>query len=170
MAKEIWKKIKGYGGKYEISSLGRIKSLWWGKERILVLNKNTTKIYLDLQLCFNGEQKQFTVHRLVAMSFLPKQKGKNYVNHKNGDKKDNRVENLEWCTNGENQKHAYSTKLRVSQKGEEHGQAKLSKKDVLEIRNIYKNGNISQRPLAKMFNVSQMLVSLIVRKLSWKHI
>ena len=65
--------------------------------------------YLQVALSKEGKLHYFRVHRLVALSFLEPIAGKTYVNHKNGNKKDNRVENLEWCNNSENMKHAYAT-------------------------------------------------------------
>lgn len=122
MMKEIWKDIKGYEHRYMISNLGRIKSLpkkretnvfnkavvtTTTKERIISGSKDKDgylQTYLSDQY---GRMKRYKIHRLVASHFLPKIAGKNYINHKNGIKNDNRVENLEWCTNSENLLHAH---------------------------------------------------------------
>lgn len=98
---EIWKPIKGYEGLYEVSNLGRVKTLNYhreGREGILKQTDNR-RGYLIVHLFIDGVSKTYLVHRLVAQAFLPSpQLDQTEVNHKNENKKDNRVENLEWCT------------------------------------------------------------------------
>lgn len=111
---EIWKPIRGYEGLYEISNLGRVKSL----SRVTPHNGRTyptkilkphvnTKHYLDVDLCRNGVQKRHRIHRLVAEAFIPNPNNKPQVNHIDCDKNNNCVDNLEWCDNSENQIHAF---------------------------------------------------------------
>lgn len=118
---EVWKDIKGYEGKYQVSNMGRVKSLlkWYPlqnryiqREKILK-NCTDTKGYLIVKLCFNNE-KTCKVHRLVAETFIPNTENKPQINHINGDKTDNRVENLEWCTNQENAIHSHKNGLQPS--------------------------------------------------------
>lgn len=102
---ELWKDIPGYEGLYKISRQGRIKSLYTGKLRAQAMSG---KGYKAVSLSKIGEKKRFYVHRLVAMAFLPTPpEGKCYINHKNLNKTDNRVENLEWVSHKENMLHAY---------------------------------------------------------------
>ena len=117
---EIWKDIKGYEGKYQVSTLGHVKSLvmWAGdkyvrKDKILraVLYKNG---YLYVSLSKDGKVKRFKVNRLVAETFIENPYNLPITNHKNGDKTDNTVGNLEWTSYSENLKHAYKTGLRKS--------------------------------------------------------
>ena len=108
---EIWKDIEGYEG-YKVSNLGRIKSLNYnhtGKEKILKLRLNSDGYYYVF-LCKNGEMKNFKVHRLVALSFIPNPENKECIDHINGIKVDNRVENLRWCTQKENMNYPLAKK------------------------------------------------------------
>ena len=123
---EIWKPVIGFEGLYEVSNMGRVKSLErkvfypnskWGKntngvirkERMLKLN---CKRYCGVTLCDTKNIRSYpSVHRLVAEAFIPNTNNKATVNHKNGIKTDNRVQNLEWATYSENTKHAIETGL-----------------------------------------------------------
>lgn len=98
---EIWMEVEGSEG-YLVSNLGRVKSIRFGKERILKLTYNTGG-YTQVNL--HGS-KVGTVHRLVAVAFIPNPDDKPHINHINGVRDDNRVENLEWCTVAENNYHS----------------------------------------------------------------
>ena len=120
---EIWKPIKGYEGYYEVSNLGKIKSLigWNGQgyiKRVKILNpykQEASKQYFRevVKLHKNGKNKDHKVHRLVAKAFILKENDKNNVNHLDGNPLNNRVDNLEWCTQQENITHAIETGLTV---------------------------------------------------------
>lgn len=97
---EVWKKIKGFEN-YEISNEGRLKSLHFGKE-IFRKSKPTKQGYIRFALCKKGKQFIFLAHRLVAEAFIENNEGKKFVNHKDEDKKNNKVENLEWVSHFEN--------------------------------------------------------------------
>lgn len=115
---EEWRDIKGYEGHYQISSLGRVKSLhrtacheMRGRNFCQTYEE---KIMKQLQQCGylcvwiqkgTEMKKKFRVHRLVAQAFIPNPEGKEFVNHKNKDRANNTVENLEWCTHEENMIH-----------------------------------------------------------------
>lgn len=113
---EIWKDIEGFEGRYQISNLGRVKSLsryvQFGKQRRFVpeyIRKEKSKPngYRYVQLNLNGKEKDFHVHRLVAKHFVPGYFDGAHVNHKDGNKANNTADNLEWCTRSENQRHMY---------------------------------------------------------------
>lgn len=116
MNKEIWKDIAGYEELYQVSNLGRIKRILFkngkyefAKEKIL---KNVlTKDYYHITLSKNNKKQIYMVHKLVAKAFLDEEKNKDYINHKDGNKLNNNVENLEWCTLSENTNHAYKNGL-----------------------------------------------------------
>jgi len=93
---EIWKPVVGYEGLYEISNLGKVKSLKYGKERILKPRNN--KGYLEVDLPKDGKHKSYKVHRLVAQAFIPNDDlFKTEINHIDENKENNNVNNLEWC-------------------------------------------------------------------------
>lgn len=109
---EIWKDIPNYEGLYQASNLGRIKSLKrkGAKEKILKGFYDEFG-YLRVALCKNNEIKKYKVHRLIAITFISNPNNYKQVNHDNGIKDDNRVENLEWCTPSYNTKHSYINNL-----------------------------------------------------------
>lgn len=177
---EIWADIEGYDGIYKVSTLGRVLSC----ERIVRNGSSFRKVvekiksptisrggYLSVTLFNAGRRgaKTFYVHRLVAETFLPKEVGRGYVNHKNGVKTDASLENLEWVSFSENMVHAYENGLVVSSKGESAGKSVLKEIDVHEIRKMYKSG-IPQPEIAKKFGVHQSNISLIVTGKTWRHI
>lgn len=98
---EIWRDIDGYKGLYQISNKGRVKSLKWGKERILRPWINSSGYYCII-LCNNGVIKRFQLHRLVAQAFIPNLNNLSEVNHKDENKLNNCVENLEWIRHMDN--------------------------------------------------------------------
>lgn len=134
---EIFIDIKGYEGLYQINNLGRIKSLWYGKEKILKLGKDKDG-YLKVNLCKNRKTKHFLVHRLVANAFIPNPNGYRCVNHKDEDKTNNRVDNLEWCTYQYNSNYGTCQQRRVentdyNEVGRKNAEKLLNRKDQSKI-------------------------------------
>lgn len=142
MEQEIWKDIKGYEGHYQVSNAGNIKRLHrviksGGKnyaqdEKIM---KPSGKRYLKVSLVVNGNKKDFNVHRLVAMAFIPNPFNKTQINHKDGNKANNSIDNLEWCNPKENHEHARMHGLIVSPKANKgrYGGKSYSAKKVIQL-------------------------------------
>lgn len=108
---EIWKDIRGYEGLYQVSDLGRVRR----GNKLLHLNTNTYG-YKHITLCKNNVPKTVVVHKLVADAFIENPQSKPQINHKDGNKENNTVANLEWVTQGDNNRHAIKTKLRKARK------------------------------------------------------
>lgn len=192
--KEKWMPIKGFYKYYEISSLGRVKSLKrkvkmsnqyssWEQilpEKIMKTNKDSCG-YLQVVLTKSNRKRVARVHRLVAEAFLIppskklisncKQDGLNYVpvNHKDGDRLNNHLDNLEWCNTAHNNNHCIKKGLKSfdSVRGEKHYFSKLKKEEVIAIVKEYAKGNCRQTYLANKYNVKQITISNILTGKSW---
>lgn len=135
---EIWKDVCGYEGLYMISNLGNVLSKVNinGKQKGRIMKQSICgKGYLKVVLCKNGEHKQHMIHRLVAEAFIPNPERKETVNHIDGNKKNNSVDNLEWNTYSENLKHAYKNGLNCwnSKKGRKMKSVEQLDKDTGEV-------------------------------------
>lgn len=116
----------------------------------------------------NGKKKTYRAHRLVLMAFKPvDDMDKLEVNHINGDKKDNRLENLEWVTSSENQKHAFKTGLQEARKGEKSNFSKLSDDDIKLIFELRKQG-LLQREIAERVGCTRSNISYILNNKTWQ--
>ena len=142
---EIWKDKKDYEEHYQVSNWGRVKSIKFGKERILKPQKDKDG-YLQVTLCKNNNQCQFKVHRLVAEVFLPNPNNYKEVNHKDENKTNNVVTNLEWCDRKYNQNYGTRTE-KCSKKVYQYtldGQFVKEWKSTMECgRNGYRQGNVA---------------------------
>lgn len=116
----------------------------------------------------DGKKRTFRVHRLVMMAFNPVENMDELeVNHLDGNKKNNKLENLEWCTASENQKHAFKTGLHKARKGESSNFAKLTEEDVRQVFELRKQG-LLQREIAEIVGCTSSNISAILRGKSWK--
>lgn len=164
--KEKWKLVIGFEGSYEVSNLGRIKSLqrWTVGEHIVPIR--LWRGYCMVQLWKNNKNYVRRVHRLVALSFIPNLENKPQVNHKDGNKLNNTLPNLEWMTSSENHQHAYDNKIRVIPKGEENPQSRLTEKKVHKIKQLISK-KMAYRLIAIKFKISKSYVSAINNGRSW---
>lgn len=158
---ENWQSVNNYEGIYEISSYGRLRSLKFNRLRYFNLKADGWG-YVIVVLHKKGKREAVRFHRLVASHFIANPDNKKEVNHKDGNKLNNRVDNLEWVTPEENMKHAFSTKLNVPKKGEKHQGSKLSNRKAQMIKDLYATGIYKQSDIGEEFNISQTRVSAIV--------
>jgi hypothetical protein len=161
MTKEEWKDIPGYKGIYKISNLGLVvaHAKTWNSGRWitrshpekLMAQSVDHKGYYKVGLRKDGKQKMWAVHRLVAFTFIENPENKPQVNHKDTNKKNNKVGNLEWATGAENMQHAHDSGVMNLRIGAKHPRAKLKEEDVIAIR----NSNLSDYDLAKHYEMSR---------------
>lgn len=171
---EIWKDITGYKGIYQISNHGRLRRIWKKSRRnpegkLKILNCSLSNDgYCKADLWKNKKRKTYRIHRLVSFEFIENPLNKPQVNHIDGNKINNHVDNLEWCTCSENIKHAYKTGLKKFTGkiyGEKNGSSKLTQKQVDQIKEL--KGLKKQKEIAKMFNVSPRTISDIYTGRTW---
>lgn len=176
--KEIWKVVIGYEGFYEVSSIGKIRS----KDRYVNATNGSTQLkkgiilkspidkygYHKIKLSKYGKVKDFTVHRLVALNFVKNIFNKPQVNHKDGNKLNNKVDNLEWMTISEQSIHAYKYNLK-SKTGIKNSMVKLTEEEVKKIKEMLDMGS-RVGEISKEFNVTSSCISSIKSGRIWKHI
>lgn len=118
----------------------------------------------------DGKKKTFRAHRLVLMAFNPIENMENLqVNHKDGNKKNNKIDNLEWCSASENQIHAYKNGLNVARKGEKSNLSKLTEERVKQIFLLRKQG-LTQEEIGNIVGCSKSNISCILKGKTWKEI
>jgi hypothetical protein len=174
--REQWKDINGYEGLYQVSSEGRVKSL----KRIVVTRDKVKRTlcekvlklglcgggYLIAGLSKNNKRRTLRVHRLVMESFRPTEDSSLQVNHIDGNKLNNMVENLEWCTASENIKHSYKNGMSSCFYGEKSNLSKLTNKDVNRIRMAGRCG-MQTKEIAKIFNTVPANINHILSGKNW---
>ena len=160
---EMWHNILGFPG-YWVNRKGEIL----GRKGKKIVLGNTTKGYPQITLKTKQVKKAFRIHRLVAEYFIynDNPKVKNQVNHIDGNKENNNVSNLEWCTNKENHEHKMINNLNVALKGSEHHNSILTENDVID---IFKSKEPYSK-LMKKYNVSKSTISSIKCGKNWNHL
>lgn len=170
---EEWRDIPGYEGVYQASTLGRIKRMVGYRcrtERILKCSaRSRNLIYPSLELCRGNGKVRLFVHQLITLTFIGECPEGQEVNHINGNREDNRLSNLEYCTHRQNIQHAHETGLTHPQHGSQRYNAKLNDEDIVFIRKAWRSG-IRQDDLAVKFGVSSSLISKICNGKRWGHI
>ena len=168
---EEWNKIKEYPN-YSISSTGMVRNDKTGVARKLSISKSGyRRVGLHPSKYPDHRQPDYVlVARLVAKAFISNDRNLPEVNHIDGDKENNNVSNLEWCSSSQNQIHAYRSGLQVHAVGEKWTQSKLKEKDIVEIRTMWKSGKYKQKEIAIKFGVIQQNISHIVRGNTWSHV
>ena len=165
---EVWKDIENHIGKYQISNLGRVKSLarhretkipYFIEERILKQTVSMGYLYVKL-----GKSGSKSIHRLVASAFSKNDNKILEVNHIDGNKLNNIATNLEWCTHQENMQHAHIFGL-IAHKGVNNPNAKLTKDDVIAIRSIGKSLTI--REISSLYHIGTTQVWKILNNKCW---
>lgn len=174
--RENWKIVEEFPN-YLISNHGNVKTLKTLEDRATNINSGYELIILN-----DGEKRHSRlVHRLVAIAFIPNPENKPCVNHLNGIKTDNRLDNLEWVTHKENIDHAIKMGLidhskrknphhKLHPRDEDNKITKSTKEDVIEMRKMYATGNYILKDIAEKFEISISVVWKIVNRKTWKHI
>jgi hypothetical protein len=156
----MWKKFRNTN--YEVNQNGEVRHI--NKKTIRKPYKGE---YLRISLYENGKQFTKNIHEIVAELYLNKIENTNCINHKDGNKYNNNIDNLEYTTYSKNLKHGYNTGL-INAVGINNGRSKLTEKEVLEIRNL--KSSKTYKELSLMYNVSFSTIKDIISKRNWKHI
>lgn len=155
------KPINDFEDLYGITENGTIISLRTGRK----LKPFSNGHYLSVRLYKNSIKIDKRVHRLIAEAFIPNPQNLPQINHKDGNKLNNNISNLEWCTPSQNQKHAFKTGLQNNHNYENNPCVKLTKENVIQIKNLYQKytrGKYTQKKLAEMHGVTQACISSII--------
>lgn len=170
---EQWKLITGTNERYSISNFGRVRN-----ERTGLILKNllcgiSGNQYYYVVIYHHSKRKNYKIHRLVAKHFIPNPNNLLEVNHIDGNKLNNNVSNLEWCTHSYNNKHAYAIGLRKPNdkvKGENNGRCKLSESDVKAIKALYMMKMHTKAELARLYEVNIVTICGILNGRLWRHL
>lgn len=178
---EKWRIIPNTNNRYSASNLGRIKShkrtcnlaignKGWRVVKERIRKQHLTKRgYLRVSLSDNNnKQRTYACHRLIALAWIENHNNKPTVNHINGVKHDNRIENLEWATHKEQTIHAENNNLVTHPRGENHANSKLKEKDIIKIRAMCEYYNYTE--IARMYCVDPALIRRICLRKIWRHI
>lgn len=173
MNNEQWRDIPGYEGLIQVSDMGQVKRIGYVVDRAcnrpgMFKPLPTGGGYRSVTFAVNGVRRWFYIHILVMLAFMGPRPHGLVVNHKNGDKTDNRLANLEYVTSAENNRHALRTGLNT-QFGETSKFSKLKNEDVSNIRKYYSYG-ATPMSLARLYGVGANTILQIVKGKAWKHL
>lgn len=172
---ENWLPVVGYEGLYEVSDLGRVRTLHGKHQGRIMTPTITARGYLRVGIRKNRVRQHFAVHRIVLAAFVGPRPEKNECDHLNNVKTDNRLCNLEYVTSSENKLRAYKTGARMPAVGSKHGMSKLTEDDVLRIKDLLskiESGELmlSRREISTRFNVSDGCIKDIQAGRLWQHV
>lgn len=172
---EIWVPVTGFESYCEVSNTGRVRTM----DRVVYRNGKPRTLkgklltilydqdgYPRTQLMINKKRWVKNTHRIVATMFIPNPENKPCINHIDGNKTNNNVSNLEWCTVAENNQHAFDIGIKKNRVGEQCNFSKLTEKDVQEIWMIGKN--MTQKEIGKMYGVCDSTISQILKYKIWQ--
>ena len=157
-----WKEIKGFPG-YRVNEVGLVYS---DRSRRVLVGTVNGEGYRCINLQKKNKSYQKLLHRILAEAFLPNPDTKRTINHKDGDKLNNTLWNIEWATDLENYNHARG--LGLIPLGQDHGRSKLKQLDVLKIRKLSRG--LSSREIAKIYGVCKTTINNILTRKTWNHI
>jgi len=157
-----WAPIKSFTISYHVSSDGLVRNIRSGR---ILKPRPDNDGYLHVSLFARGHIRYATVHALVAEAFLGRKPPYHQINHKDGNKKNNRHTNLEWRTGLRNMEHAKA--MGLCPRGADHGMAKLSERNVLEIRRRHASRNLIRKELAEKFGVTVQAITAVIKRKSW---
>lgn len=179
---EVWKPVKGFESFYEVSDCGNIRSIeryinlpthsYLKKQKLLTQFKDG-RGYKHVKLYDGfGHPKSLCIHRVVLPTFLENSDNLPEINHMDGNKLNNRLDNLEWCTRSYNIEHIYANGLRdpSTYKGSGNHNSKLTEEQVINIRSDRRLYKSLYRELAEKYNVGTTLIGYIVNNQVWNHV
>lgn len=173
---ERWKPVVGFDGVYSISDLGRLRrevTASNSKAGFILTPFRRPSGYCCYTVWRDGKMRTLLVHRLIAQAFISNPDGKPHINHRDGVRSNNAIDNLEWCTARENVRHAMEVLGHVPFKGhqpfgERHYKARLTQQQVDDIRARHLAGRINQAAIGREFGVSKKTINSLIKGASWK--
>lgn len=162
---EIWKSVVGFH-KYECSNIGNVRHIEHKNNIKMITSPSGYQLFSVRQ---NNKRYTLKMARVIAIAFIPNPQNYPQVNHRDGNKKNNSVSNLEWCTSKINMRHAFDNKLITPHRGADRWNAMLTDSQVIEILELLKL-KVKQRDIAKLFGISPVTVCNIKYNRTWTHI
>ena len=177
MVGEVWKDIQGYEGYFQVSNLSNVRSL----DRITIgrygMQKRKGKLmtqhidqdgYMKVGITKEKVRKHYFVHRLISIAFINNSGNKAQINHKDGNKQNNSLSNLEWCSITENNNHALNSGLRKMPNGNNHSNAKITEDEAIWIK--YMTNGQKLQELVDIFGICKATICKIKTNKIWRHI
>lgn len=170
---EAWRPVVGYEGEYQVSNLGRVMSLKNNVPKLLRSRVNR-RGYVQICLCKDNQKRYFSVHKLVLTAFVSERPPGMVINHKDGNKANNALSNLEWVTQAENIDHSHNVLLNgystpPTYFGENHPGARYTVEQIREIRRLHAEG-VSASKLATRFGGAKSTIKRIFNNETWKDV